>query len=101
WLSMAHADDGVKVSALCPMGVRTPMLAGDPTGMLDPEAISPEEVAEAVVAGLAEESFLILPHPKVATYAERRGSDHDRWLAGMRRMRRQIEEALAAAGEEA
>ncbi|MBW3620253.1 MAG: SDR family oxidoreductase [Actinobacteria bacterium] len=99
WLAMAYGDRGVKVSALCPMGVRTPMLAGDPTGMLDPEAISPEEVADAVVAGLGDESFLILPHPKVATYSERRGADHDRWLHGMRRLRRQIDEALAAAGE--
>lgn len=98
WLSIAYGDRGVKVSALCPMGVRTPMLETDPTGMLDPEAITPEEVADAVVAGLAEESFLILPHPKVATYAERRGADHDRWLSGMRRMRRQIDEALSEAG---
>jgi NAD(P)-dependent dehydrogenase (short-subunit alcohol dehydrogenase family) len=98
WLLIAYGDRGVKVSALCPMGVRTPMLAGDPTGMLDPDAISPEEVADAVIAGLAEESFLILPHPDVATFAERRGSDHDRWLAGMRRMRQRIDEAIAGAG---
>lgn len=98
WLSIAHGDDGVKVSALCPMGVRTPMLEQDPTGMLDPDAITPEEVADAVVAGLAAESFLILPHPQVAPFHERRGSDHDRWLAGMRRMRANIDAALAAAG---
>jgi NAD(P)-dependent dehydrogenase (short-subunit alcohol dehydrogenase family) len=98
WLSIAHGDQGVKVSALCPLGVRTPMLEQDPTGMLDPDAITPEEVADAVVRGLAEESFLILPHPQVATFHERRGSDHDRWLGGMRRMRRNIDQALEAAG---
>lgn len=100
WLSIAHADQGVKVSALCPMGVRTPMLEQDPTGLLDPDAITPEEVADAVIAGLAEESFLILPHPEVATFHERRGADHDRWLAGMRRLRSNIDQALAAAGVE-
>lgn len=98
WLSIAYGDRGVKVSALCPMGVRTPMLEQDPTGMLDPDAITPEEVADAVIAGLAAEDFLILPHADVATFHERRGADHDRWLAGMRRLRSNIDQALDAAG---
>jgi NAD(P)-dependent dehydrogenase (short-subunit alcohol dehydrogenase family) len=98
WLSIAYGDRGIKVSALCPMGVRTPMLEQDPTGMLDPDAVTPEQVADAVVAGLADESFLILPHADVATFHQRRGADHDRWLAGMRRLRDNIDQALAAAG---
>ena len=49
--------------------------------------IEPEAVAEAVVAGLAKEEFLILPHPQVAAYFQRKASDYDRWLAGMRRLR--------------
>ena len=48
--------------------------------------LAPEEVAEAVVVGLAEERFLILPHPEVLEFFRRKGSDYDRWLAGMRRL---------------
>ena len=47
--------------------------------------IEPEDVAEAVAEGLAADRFLILPHPEVATYVERKATDRDRWLAGMRR----------------
>jgi hypothetical protein len=52
--------------------------------------LEPEEVAEAVVAGLAEGRFLILPHPEVATFERRRAADRDRWLAGMRRVRARL-----------
>lgn len=90
WLAVSYGDRGIKVSCLCPEGVRTDMLAaaGDP--MLADGAIEPEEVAEAVVAGLAEERFLILPHPRVADYVRRRADDRDRWLGGMRRVRRSL-----------
>jgi NAD(P)-dependent dehydrogenase (short-subunit alcohol dehydrogenase family) len=90
WLSIAHYDQGIRVSALCPQGVRTNMLkgAGD-TGvgaLLKDTAIEPEQVAEAVIQGLANEQFLILPHPEVAEYFQRKGSDYERWLRGMRRL---------------
>ena len=49
--------------------------------------LSPDEVAESVVEGLAAERFLILPHPVVATYMQRKTADYDRWLGGMRRLR--------------
>jgi hypothetical protein len=52
--------------------------------------IEPEEVAEAVVLGLREERFLILPHPEVATYFRTKAENHDRWLGGMRKLRRQL-----------
>jgi NAD(P)-dependent dehydrogenase (short-subunit alcohol dehydrogenase family) len=96
WLSITHGDAGLKVSCLCPQGVRTPMLLGgvdmgdDAAGMLLAEAIEAEDVAEAVVQGLAEERFLILPHPEVATYFERKAADYDRWLAGMRRLQARV-----------
>jgi NAD(P)-dependent dehydrogenase (short-subunit alcohol dehydrogenase family) len=95
WLSITYGDRGLKVSCLCPQGVRTAML-GDGAGSTAVETvvaqgvIEPEEVAEAVIAGLAAEKFLILPHPEVATYLERKASDPDRWLAGMRRLQAQI-----------
>ena len=93
WISITYADDGIKISCLCPQGVRTPMLLGgladrDPGGSAVTAAgglMEPEEVAEAVMAGLADERFLILPHPEVAEYTRRRAENPDRWLAGMRR----------------
>jgi len=93
WLSIAHGDSGIKVSCVCPLGVRTQMLLGpegDRESFLRAGALEPEEVAEAVVAGLAEERFLILPHPEVAEYFRRKTDDYDRWLRGMRRLNAQV-----------
>ena len=90
WLAITHGHAGIKVSCLCPMGVRTAMLAGAPGGPgehLRETAVEPEAVAESVVAGLAEERFLILPHPKVREYFRRKADDYDRWLRGMRHLR--------------
>ena len=90
WLSIVYADRGIRVSALCPQGVRTDMLrraaSGGRTFLLD-SALEPEQVADEVVKGLAAERFLILPHPDVAEYFRRKATDYDRWLRGMRRLR--------------
>jgi NAD(P)-dependent dehydrogenase (short-subunit alcohol dehydrogenase family) len=102
WLSMTYGDQGIGVSCLCPMAVATAMLglAADADGGSEaPDELSaaagaaavqgilpPRAVADAVVEGLREERFLILPHPEVATFEQRRASDRDRWLAGMRRL---------------
>ena len=90
WLAITHYDDGIRVSVLCPQGVRTNMLAGaSHTGVgafLRESALEPEQVAEAVVMGVAAEKFLILPHPEVADYFRRKANDYDRWLRGMRRL---------------
>jgi NAD(P)-dependent dehydrogenase (short-subunit alcohol dehydrogenase family) len=89
WLAITYGDQGIKVSALCPQGVRTGMLRraefGGGSFLLD-TALEPEQVAEAVVRGLEAESFLILPHPEVAEYFQRKASDYERWLRGMRRL---------------
>ncbi|HEX9003769.1 MAG TPA: SDR family oxidoreductase [Blastocatellia bacterium] len=93
WLSITHADRGLKVSCLCPQGVRTRMLLGeDGTGenFLVAGSVSPEEVADCVIKGLAEERFLILPHPEVADYFQRKANDYDRWLRGMRRLQANV-----------
>lgn len=96
WLSITHGP-AIKVSCLCPQGVFTNMLmhpgAGPATAALRPAAISPEEVADYVIRGLAEEKFLILPHPIVADYVNRKAADHDRWINGMRRIQANILEA--------
>jgi len=93
WLSITYGDAGVKVSCLCPQGVRTNMLmAGgdDASNFLLAGSKAPEEVAEVVVAGLREEQFLILPHPEVAEYVRQKAGDYDRWLKGMRRWQARI-----------
>ena len=101
WLSITYGDQGITVSCLCPMAVDTPMLggarqAGDAAkapaaaGAAGAAAVqgilSPEQVADAAVEGVRSERFLILPHPAVATFEQRRAADRDRWLAGMRRL---------------
>jgi len=95
WLAITYGDRGLKVSCLCPQGVRTNMLlgaAGDTAGqvVLAQGAIEPEDVAQAVVEGLAAERFLILPHPEVAEYVRRKAEDPDRWIAGMRRLQARV-----------
>ena len=89
WLSIAYGSRGIRVSALCPQGVKTDMLkrAEESTGrFLADGALDPETVADDVVRGIEAERFLILPHPEVAEYARRKASDPDRWLRGMRRL---------------
>jgi NAD(P)-dependent dehydrogenase (short-subunit alcohol dehydrogenase family) len=90
WLAVTYGGDGIKVSCLCPQGVQTEMLRQAPGGvgdMLRAGALTPEAVADAVVAGLDEERFLILPHPEVAEFFRHKAGDYDRWLRGMRRLR--------------
>ena len=91
-LAITHGDQGIKVSILCPQGVDTAMLRAGGSG--SPQSLdgvlTPEEVAEHVVAGLETERFLILPHPEVLTYMQRKTGDYDRWLGGMRRLRAKV-----------
>ena len=91
WLSIAHGDDGIRVSCLCPQGVKTDMLALERSRLgidfLEAGALEPEAVATAVVEGIRAERFLILPHPEVADFFKRKADDYDRWLRGMRRLR--------------
>jgi len=78
------------------MGVRTSMLDGTSPAaeiILGDTAITAEEVADAVVAGIAAGSFLILPHPDVARMYAGRATDTDRWLRGMNRLQTQVEAA--------
>ncbi|MFK8043140.1 SDR family oxidoreductase [Congregibacter sp.] len=90
-LAITHGDAGVKVSCLCPQAVATRMIGDSEGGTAGVDGIlTPADVAEAVVQGLAEERFLILPHPEVAKYRERKTADYDRWIGGMRKLRRQF-----------
>ena len=96
WLSITYGDDGIGVSCLAPQFVDTAML-GDLTAISDgfhefavDGSISTEAVADAVVDGLAEERFLILPHPEVAEYFAGKATDYERWLGGMRKLQRNL-----------
>lgn len=100
WLAVTYGDKGIGVSCLCPMGVDTPLLQGGFDGPGSTAAatvkaagdvLTPERVADAVVAGLRDERFLILPHPEVQDFARRKINDHDRWIAGMQRLQARVE----------
>jgi len=94
WLSITYGDCGIKVSALCPQGVKTRMLENAEFGggaFLRETALEPDQVAEAVIKGLEAEHFLILPHPEVAEYFRRKANDYDRWIRGMRRLQASME----------
>ena len=95
WLSVTYGDRGIKVSCLCPQGVATNMLlggrdAGQSVVQVAAGVLQPEEVADADVHGLRDETFLILPHPEVKEYFQRKANDYDRWIAGMRRLQARV-----------
>jgi NAD(P)-dependent dehydrogenase (short-subunit alcohol dehydrogenase family) len=89
WIAITHGRDGIKVSVLCPQAVRTAMTAGG-AGVAGVDGmIEPEEAVDAVIEALHNETFLVLPHPEVGKYIQRKTSDYDRWLHGMRRLQEQ------------
>ena len=98
WLSITYGDRGIKVSALCPQAVRTAMTADSEEGGvagLD-GMLEPDQLADTVIDTLAEERFLVLPHPEVLTYMQRKAGDYDRWLKGMRRLQERFAESYKA-----
>jgi len=94
-LAIAHGDEGIKVSVICPQAVRTAMLGDldEDGGVLDggvqglDGVLEPEDVAQSAIEALKKERFLVLPHPEVLDYMRRKTSDYDRWLKGMQRLR--------------
>ena len=98
WMSITYGDRGVRVSCLCPQGVNTNMLNRGPiTGSGAGDVVrasgvvlEPEDVAEVAVGVIRSETFLIIPHPEVLTYLQRKTGDYDRWLAGMRKLQARI-----------
>jgi short-subunit dehydrogenase len=87
WLLITHGAQGIKVSALCPQAVESKMTAGSNGGVAGQDGVlTAAQVAQSVVEGLADERFLILPHPEVATYFQRKAGDYARWIRGMQRL---------------
>lgn len=94
YLAIAYGDKGVRVSVLCPQAVRTAMTAGHEESVASVDGmIEPEELAQCVVETMAAERFLILPHPQVLEYMQRKTADYDRWLGGMRRLKARFRQA--------
>ena len=94
WLALSYSHRGLTVQAVCPQGVRTPMLSGSGAAaesLLFDSAIEPEAVADATIAGIADGRFLILPHPEVAEMYAGRAAETDRWLRGMNRLQQGLE----------
>lgn len=97
WLSVTHHHQGIRVSVLCPQAVATNIIRNSPdfTGEVDGElgsgvasgdgVLTSEQVAQCCIDAIRDERFLVLPHPEVGTYVQRKATDRDRWLAGMRR----------------
>ena len=95
WVAITHGHQGIKVSVLCPQAVETNIVTNSPD--VDKMAgsgadvaagdgvLTAEAVAETVVEALAAERFHVLPHPEVADYVQRKGTDIDRWISGMQR----------------
>jgi NAD(P)-dependent dehydrogenase (short-subunit alcohol dehydrogenase family) len=94
WLAIQYGDRGIRVSCLCPQGVRTPMLMGqqgDRKSFLQDNMVSPEQVADDVIEAMRDERFLVLPHPEVLDYLRGKAADVERWLGGMRKLRAKAE----------
>lgn len=96
WLSATYRHRGVVVQAICPQGVATRMLeaaAGLQEMLGRDDTRTPAEVADLAFEALAHDRFYVLPHPEVAGYSAARAADPDRWLAGMNRLQRKLEDA--------
>ena len=96
WMALTYGHRGIVVSLLCPQAVRTAMTTGDAEGNAAVGAaavdgmLEPDAVAECVLQGLRDERFLILPHPRVAEYMQRKTADYDRWIKGMNRLHQSL-----------
>ena len=118
WLAITYGDQGIKVSCLCPQAIRTNLGATSrkQTGEAEPPpevsqgsafwqaavdgVLTADQAAQTILEGLADERFLILPHPEVAVYEQRRAQDRDRWLRGMRRFRARLFSTPPPGGEQ-
>lgn len=94
-LAITHGDDGLNVHCLCPEGVNTPLVQGIEGGAQGLGGyLEPEEVAEALLKAMEERRFLVMTHANTPAYVATKGQDRDRWVGGMRKLRRMLVEKL-------
>jgi len=99
YLAIEYGEQGVKVFALCPQAVRTEMTPKDGRTVAAVDGLmEPEKLADAVIEGLEQEAFLILPHSEVRAYMQRKTADYDRWLQGMQRLQARFRAGKALKG---
>jgi NAD(P)-dependent dehydrogenase (short-subunit alcohol dehydrogenase family) len=92
YLSINYGSKGIKVSVLCPQAVKTAMTLGREDSVASVDGmLEPDFLAAVVLQSVYDEEFLILPHPEVLTYMQRKTSDYERWLGGMRRFKQRRE----------
>ena len=98
-LAIDYGDRGIQVSVVCPQAVATRMIGiEDDSDSLDggfggndvDGIMTADEVADIIVTESLAGKFLILTHPQVATYVDRKAQDHDRWIGGMQRFRAKL-----------
>ena len=86
-LAINYGDRGIQVSVICPMAVRSLMTRnGGGIAALD-GMLEAEQVAEDLIAALDQGRFMILPHPQVGNYLQRKATDYERWIRGMQQLR--------------
>ncbi|MEC3860689.1 SDR family oxidoreductase [Mesobacterium sp. TK19101] len=101
-LAITHGDKGIHVAVVCPLFVATPLLGYDddaPENTPNDRVILPADVAQALIDGLEQDRFLILPHPEAGAYFQRRAADTDRWIKGMSALRRTVDNAVGDADD--
>ena len=98
-LAISHHPT-VKVHCLCPQAVDTPFVTKNANSKATPVTaamvdgfVSAEYVAKCTCEAILRDDFYIFPHARVPKYFQRKASDHDRWLSGMKKLRKQILEA--------
>src|ERR1700749_5116421 len=99
-LAISHKADNIRVSILCPQGVDTNMLRSRPKGPQSGDGdLSPEQVAQDVLAGLEQETFVILPHPQVLGYMRKKTENYNRWISGMAKIQAKMRETYGKRGD--
>lgn len=98
WLAIRYADDGVRISCICPGAVDTAMLRRGGGGGGDAAkaaaaigggaVLGSDDAAIRILDQLAEGRFLIMTHPEMQEFVVAKATDPDRWIRGMVRLSR-------------